>query len=131
MKKLCAFLLGLSALSGAMAQTSVGVSIGVYQPGVYGRIEIGNYPPPLVVNPQPVVIVPSPVVEPLYLYVPPGHQKHWNKHCARYNACGRPVYFVREEWIRDRYEERRHYEAEHDDDHDHGHGHGKRKKHDD
>lgn len=121
MKKISALLLGCSMLGGAIAQTSVGVSVGIYQPGVYGRIEIGNYPPPMVINPQPVVIVQSPVREPLYLYVPPGHQKHWDKHCREYRACDRPVYFVREEWIRDRYDD------EHG--HDHDRGNGKHKKH--
>lgn len=117
MKRLCAVALGLMALSSSFAETNVGVSIGIYQPGVYGRIDIGNSPPPLVINPRPIVIMQSPVREPLYLYVPPGHQKHWDKHCGEYDACGRPVYFVREEWVRDRYEESR------------GHGHGKKKKH--
>jgi len=121
---LCAF-----ALAPAFAQTSVGVSIGINQPGVYGRIDIGNYPPPRLVYPQPVVIVQSPVAvhqRPIYLYVPPGHQKNWAKHCGRYNACGQPVYFVQEDWVRERYEERR----GHDDrgDRDHGRGHGKDKK---
>ena len=32
---------------------------------------------------------------PLYLHVPPGHAKKWSQHCARYNACNRPVYFVK------------------------------------
>jgi hypothetical protein len=93
------------------AQPNVGVSVGIHQPGVYGRIEIGNVPPP-VIYPQPVVILPTPVAvyqRPIYLYVPPGHQKHWGKHCARYNACGQPVYFVQERWV----EEHRH---DHDDD---------------
>ncbi len=135
MKKTFLRLLGLGALyaaaSCAMAQVNVGVSVGIYQPGVYGRIEIGNYPPPLVINPRPVVIVRSAVVEPVYLYVPPGHQKHWDKHCREYDACGRPVYFVKEQWIRDRYEERRHYKDDQDEDHDHGRGHGRQKKHSD
>ena len=30
-----------------------------------------------------------------FLYLPPGHAKNWKKHCHRYNACGRPVYFVK------------------------------------
>lgn len=88
------------------AQTSVGVSIGINQPGVYGRINIGNYPQPVLVYPQPVIIAPAPVLvhrQPIYLYVPPGHQKNWGKHCARYNACGQPVYFVQEQWVRERY----------------------------
>jgi len=92
----------------AVAQTSVGVSIGIQQPGVYGRIDIGNFPPPPVIYPQPVVIAPTPVAvyqRPVYLYVPPGHQKDWSKHCAKYAACGQPVYFVQEAWVRDRYNE--------------------------
>jgi len=104
-----ALALGAAAAS---AQTSVGVSIGIQQPGVYGRIDIGSQPPPPVIYAQPVVAVPVPVhvhpEPPLYLYVPPGHQKNWRKHCARYDACGRPVYFVQERWVRERYEESRH-----------------------
>ena len=88
----------------------VGVSVSVGQPGFYGRIDIGNFPQPRLVYPQPVVIMPSPMAtyqQPIYMYVPPGHQKNWAKHCARYNACGQPVYFVQENWVRERYEESR------------------------
>lgn len=113
----------------AAAQTSVGVSVGIYQPGVYGRIDIGNYPPPAVVYPQPVVIAPGPVAvyqQPIYLYVPPGHQKNWAKYCSHYAACGQRVYFVQERWIEERYNERHHdHGHDHDHDHDEGHGHGK------
>lgn len=73
---------------------------GLPKPGVYGRIEFGSLPPPPVLYPQPTVIVrqPRPVaVEPIYLHVPPGHAKHWDKHCRKYNACNRPVYFVKSE----------------------------------
>ncbi|MCR5884868.1 hypothetical protein LRS03_19195 [Rhizobacter sp. J219] len=103
----------------ASAQTSVGVSVQVAQPGVYGRIDIGNMPPPPVVYAKPVVIAQPAVVvpaQPVYLYVPPGHQKKWSKHCHRYNACGQPVYFVRESWVHERYER------------EHGHKHGKKDK---
>ena len=114
----------LTAAPAAHAQ--VGVSVTVAQPGVYGRIDIGNQPPPQVVYAQPIVVVPARVrQEPLYLYVPPGHQKKWAKHCARYDACGRPVYFVREEWVRD--QARGHGDRDRND--DHGHGHGKGHKH--
>jgi hypothetical protein len=112
MKKIAAIttiaVLALAGITGsAMAQTNVGVSIGINQPGVYGRINIGNYPQPVLVQPQPVIIVQQPVAvqrQPIYLYVPPGHQKNWGKHCSRYNACGQPVYFVQEQWVRERYE---------------------------
>jgi hypothetical protein len=105
----------------------VGVSISVGQPGFYGQIDIGNFPQPRVVYAQPVIIRRSPEVisvPPIYLHVPPGHEKHWSKHCAQYNACGRPVYFVRDDWYNEEYVPR--YQSNHGkgskDDHDHGHG---------
>jgi len=105
-KRHIATVLAACAVTGAAAETNVGVSIGISQPGVYGQINIGNYPAPALVYPQPVIIAPPRVaMAPAYLYVPPGHQKNWAKHCARYDACGRPVYFVQETWVRERYEE--------------------------
>jgi hypothetical protein len=52
---------------------------------------------------QPVVITRPVVVaqqapQPLYMWVPPGHRKNWRKHCGAYNACGMPVYFVKDDW---------------------------------
>lgn len=109
MKKLisCALVVLAASSSMVQAQTTVGVSIGINQPGVYGRIDIGNYPQPVTVYPQPVIIQRAPrgvQVQPIYLYVPPGHQKNWAKHCGAYNACGHPVYFVQENWVRDQYD---------------------------
>lgn len=127
MKTLFAIVFAACAMSPALAQTNVGVSIGINQPGVYGRIDIGAFPQPRIIYPQPVVVVQSPVAvqqQPIYLYVPPGHQKNWAKHCGRYNACGQPVYFVEENWVRERYEEHHGHG-----DHDNGHGHGKGNKH--
>ncbi len=124
-----AALAALASLSATpvFAQTSVGVSIGINQPGVYGRIDIGNAPPPVVVMPQPVVIQPSPVAvyqRPIYLYVPPAHQRDWRRYCGRYSACGQPVYFVREDWVRERWEREHEHEHDWDRDHDrHGRGH--------
>lgn len=93
-----AVLLLAQAASAVAANVNVGVSVsGEITPGVYGRVDIGNTPPPLV-YPQPVVIVKQarPVAGgPLYLHVPPGHAKKWNKHCHKYNACSQPVYFVK------------------------------------
>jgi hypothetical protein len=111
---------------------NIGVNIaGEVAPGVYGRVNIGNTPPPVVYT-QPVVIVKQPhPVEPIYLNVPPGHSKHWEKHCHEYNACGRPVYFVKtaeyEPGWHGKDHEREHHEHGHDHDHghdDHGHKHG-------
>jgi len=57
-------------------------------------------------------------VQPVYMWVPPGHRKHWSKHCHEYNACGVPVYFVRHDWYRD-------HVMVADGGHGHGNGHGK------
>jgi hypothetical protein len=89
-------LASLSAHAGtAIINLSVG---GEISPGVYGQVQLGNTPPPPVFYPQPMIIVRQParvVAEPIYLHVPPGHAKHWAKNCHKYNACNRPVYFVR------------------------------------
>ncbi len=96
----------IGAVASAAAQPSVGVSIGINQPGVYGRINIGDVPPPALVVQQPVIVAPPRVrVErrPIYLYVPAVEQQNWGRYCNRYAACGQPVYFVREDWVRERY----------------------------
>jgi hypothetical protein len=103
---LCAALAAVSLLSLAPAQAAdVGVSVQISQPGVYGRVDIGRFPQPAVVVQQPVIIQqPAYVVaqpQPVYLWVPPGHQKKWKSYCGRYNACGVPVYFVQDRWYRD------------------------------
>jgi len=101
---LCAALLG--ALAQGTLAADVGVSISIGDPNFYGRLDIGNFPRPVLMYPQPVIIQPAPrayAPQPLYLRVPPGHAKNWRKHCGRYNACGRPVYFVQDSWYRDVY----------------------------
>ena len=123
MNKLIALLFAAAAVTSASAGTSVGVSIDINQPGVYGCINIGNVAPPMVVYPQPVIIMQTPMAvhqQPIYLYVPPGHQKNWAKHCARYNACGQPVYFVQERWVQERYQQ--HQRDAERDRHEHGRG---------
>lgn len=99
---LLAGFVALSALLGSAAQAAIPFANatveGALAPGVYGRIEIGNAPPPPLLYVQPVIIQRPPVYvqqPPLYLHVPPGHAKKWSKHCSRYNACNRPVYFVK------------------------------------
>lgn len=92
-------LLAIAGIGSASASdTFISATVeGVVAPGVYGRIDIGNAPPPPVLYAQPMIIT-RPVVgvpqRPLYLYVPPGHAKNWAKHCGKYNACAQPVYFV-------------------------------------
>lgn len=82
----------------------VGVSVNVGQPGFYGRIDIGNAPPPRVVHAQPIIVqqVAQPL-QPVYLRVPPGHAKKWSKHCYKYDACNRPAYFVQDDWYNNVY----------------------------
>jgi hypothetical protein len=105
MRTILAFALAAGVAGTAVAQTSI--SIGINQPGVYGRVTIGDVPPPALVLPQPVIIERAPVVyqrAPIYLYVPAAHQQNWRQYCGRYSACNQPVYFVREEYVRERYE---------------------------
>ena len=144
----------LVACAGAQAQTYINSTVsGQLAPGVYGRIDIGNAPPPPLIYAEPVIIQrPAVMVQrsPIYMHVPPGHAKNWGKHCARYNACGQPVYFLRNpppHWGAPHYREprpdwrrppppphmhergyerhdhgRRDWERRHD---DHGRGHGR------
>jgi hypothetical protein len=94
----------LAAASLPAFAADVGVSINVGQPGFYGRIDIGDVPRPVLINPQPIVIEPVGVGRaPLYLHVPPGHARHWGKHCHEYHACGEPVYFVDDRWYNEVY----------------------------
>jgi hypothetical protein len=105
----------------------VSASIGISQPGFYGQINIGGYPQPRVIYAQPMIIQPQPQyvhVEPMYLRVPPGHEKHWKKHCAAYGACGRPVYFVREDWYQNEYVPRQHHQEGNGNGHQNGQGNG-------
>lgn len=130
MLKLASITLASTLLAAsAAAQVGVGVSVSINQPGVYGRVDIGNLPPPPVVVAQPVVIAPTPVAvyqRPVYLYVPPGHQKNWAKHCGRYAACGQPVYFVQEAWVQERWNRYEHDHPSHGKS-GKGKGHGKGK----
>lgn len=134
-KKLVTLVLAAAAIGAVQAQPNV--SISVHQPGVYGRINIGpGLPPPPLVLPQPVLIAPPPVAvqrQPIYLYVPPAHQHDWRRYCGRYAACGQPVYFVQDRWVRERWDEHHHHDHgrhrgwdkhdRHDRDRGHKHGH--------
>ena len=124
-KTLCTALLG--ACGAPAFAGDVGVSIRIGQPGFYGQIDIGNVPRPQLVYAQPVVIQRAReyvAAAPIYLHVPPGHERHWSKHCAQYNACGRPVYFVRDDWYNKEYVPRYRNGG---DDHGGGHGQGRDK----
>jgi hypothetical protein len=132
-----------TAATSAHAQVSVTIN----PPGVYGRIVLGGLPPPPLLFPQPVIVRPVPVAvhaQPVYLYVPQGHARDWHHHCHRYQACNQRVYFVREEWVRERHAMARGHHHHHHgykpapvyrgygdrDDHGRGHGYGKGRGHD-
>lgn len=124
----------LATAGAPLLAADVGVSVTVGQPGFYGRIDIGDYPPPVVIYRRPMVIERVEIDRPpIYLHVPPGHAKHWRKHCHKYGACGERVYFVQDRWYnreyvpryqeshRDRREDHRGDRHErHGDDHDRG-----------
>ncbi|MCU6435514.1 hypothetical protein LPB67_17185 [Undibacterium sp. Jales W-56] len=140
MKKILITLLVSIAASSAFA-TDVGVSVTLGDPGFYGRIDLGNIQRPQVIYTNPIVIN-RPLYgyvdeQPLYLRVPPGHARHWREHCEYYDACGRPVYFVQENWYNQVYVPQvRGYRSEWNGDHgNHGRGrddnHGRRDRDDD
>ena len=89
----------LGSLAAHAGNPSVSVTVsGEVAPGVYGEVQIGNASPPPLVYAQPMIITRQPHHDegrPLYLHVPPGHARNWARHCREYNACNRPVYFVR------------------------------------
>ena len=124
------FKYAMAALSFVIASTASAGELGIHlllqgevAPGVYGQVQIGPAAPPPVVFAQPVLIAPQPLLlAPVYLHVPPGHANNWRKHCREYNACNRPVYFVRSsEYEPDR--GHRHHRHGGDDDQERGRDH--------
>ena len=104
----------LTGVSNPTLAANVDVSINIGQPGYYGPLDIRDFGRPSVIYREPIVVqrVYS-QREPIYLHVPPGHAKHWRKHCAQYNACGERVYFVQDSWYNREYVP--HYQAQHRD----------------
>jgi len=104
---------GTLAMQAPALAGDVSVSVNLAAPGLYGQINIGGEvpvpPAPELLLARPVVAVPvamvpgAPPPPALYLHVPPGHERHWAKHCREYDACGRPVYFVSDRWYNDVY----------------------------
>ncbi len=115
----------------------VNFSLNIGQPDFYGRLDIGDYPPPQVIYRRPMII--EQVEEdrpPVYLRVPPRHARHWSRYCREYEACGERVFFVQDNWYnreyvpryreqhRDHRDEDRKDDSENDDEKHHGHGRG-------
>lgn len=102
-----------ASIAGPALAADVNVSVRIGDPDFFGRLDIGGYPPPAVIYHEPRIV--ERVLdrrEPVYLRVPPGHAKHWRKHCHRYDACGERVYFVRDDWYRHQYAPR--YKSRHE-----------------
>lgn len=100
----------LAAVASSPAAAAGSISVEIAQPGVYGRIVVGDARPAVVYR-EPIIIREeryARVRRPIYLHVPPGHQRNWSRHCHRYSACGQPVYFVQESWVRQHHARRRH-----------------------
>lgn len=101
---LIAAALAASTITTPVVAADVGVSVSIGQPGFYGRIDIGDFPQPQVIFAEPMIIERGPMNRPpVYLRVPPGHAKHWSKHCREYNACGERVFFVQDSWYNREY----------------------------
>lgn len=128
----------LFAAVAAPAMAQINVTIG--QPNFYGRIDMGGY------SQAPVLYAQRPIVineqrhygAPVYLRVPEGHRRHWNRHCAQYGACDQQVLFVQDGWYSNTYVPQyreqhgpRSMRASNERDENRGHGHGEGRGHDD
>jgi len=139
MRKYLFFLIGFLTLPVASSALARDLDLNVIlsgevRPGVYGQVQIGNAPRPVVVYERPQVVVVDRRYEreePVYLHVPPDHARHWDRHCRDYHACERRVYFVRSReyepnyvYVHDREPPPHHHHHDrgpkhHDDHHDH------------
>ena len=104
MKRLLAVAVLVVAAAAIPAQADIGLTINLGEPGFFGRIDIGDFPAPQLINRTARTIQRVPTNRaPVYLLVPPGHAKHWKKHCHEYNACDQRVFFVSDEWYNREY----------------------------
>ncbi len=117
--------LGLAALGLCAVQpvAAASVLVNINPPGAYGRLLIREpIPQEAWVYQQPTMISPQQYNlqrQPIYLYVPAAQSSNWGRYCNRYSACGQPVIFVKDGWIRERHAQ---YQQQHrrgnDRDHD-------------
>jgi hypothetical protein len=143
MNKIVVVLALAAAGLSAQAATNVDISIGINAPGQYGRVYVDRYErPPVLITQQPIVVAPTPVAvyqRPIYLYVPSTQQANWGRYCGQYSACGQPVHFVQESWVRDEYrrvhdhhdvDDHKHKKFKDKDRHGKGHAKGRGRGHD-
>ena len=75
MKRLL-FAAALAATTVPALANDVGVSISIGQPSIYGRIDLGGYPQPQIIDPQPRVMFRAAMSRPpTYMHVPPALRK--------------------------------------------------------
>ncbi len=133
-------LCGIAVHAGSVLAADVGVSIGIGEPGYYGRIDIDDAPSPRFLYAEPIVVEQVNVIEePLYLRVPHDHAKNWRHYCHQYNACRQRTYFVEDDWYNTVYvphhrnrggHQRSHDNPARDRGHDNkGHDHDRQDKH--
>jgi len=117
--------LALATAAGAtpVLAGDVGISISIGEPGFFGQLVIGDADRPRVIDARPVEVVHRyRNLAPIYLRVPDEQRRNWRRFCDRYNACARPVLFVRDDWYRNEYAPR--YRKEHGNDRHDDHGRG-------
>lgn len=130
MKKLIvALALASTAAATPALAADVGIAISIGEPGFYGQLVIGGVDRPRLLNSRPVEAVHRyHNLAPIYLRVPEAQRRNWKHYCDRYNACARPVYFVRDDWYRNDYAPR--YRKEHGYDKHEDRGNGRASDHD-
>jgi len=84
-----------TTISAPALAADVGVLVSGGQPGFYGLLDIGSFPPPQVIYRQPKVVKRGITDHrlPVYPRVSPDHASHGIKHCREYNASGERVLF--------------------------------------
>lgn len=105
MKKLIAAIaLAAAACAAPAFAGDVAISIRIGEPGFYGQLDLDNGYRPRVLYREPVVLDRRyRNYAPIYVRAPREQSRNWGRYCGRYNACGRPAYFVRDDWYRDVY----------------------------
>ena len=112
-KVIVALVLATAACAAPAFAGDVGFTIRIGEPGFYGQLAIGDWDRPVLFNSRPVILARGyGWASPVYLRVPDVQRRNWGRYCSRYNACARPVYFVRDDWYRNVYEPR--YRRNHD-----------------
>ena len=94
------------AVAASASAADIDVSISAGHPNYFGKIEIDQVAKPAVVFDNAVIVRGKRRVdgaEPIYMRLPEKQVRQWSKYCSRYDACGTPVYFVKDEWYRNVY----------------------------